>query len=176
MSDVAKANPTPPLSYGDFARMLYGTGIISDPWLGGKERFQLRPASLSESQAEQLRTAAERVGLIYHELSEIVIRHPELLDQFFNLTPWQKAMWLASEGRWHGIARVDLFICADGHVRACEMNSDTPSGANRPGRRTGERRHRLSDRSPGRFEHDRDLQTVARRARLQGDARLAFQP
>src|SRR5262249_21693345 len=58
----------------------------------------------------------------------IVVRHPELLDQFFNFTPWQKAMWLASEGRWHGIARVDLFLCADGRVRACEMNSDTPSG------------------------------------------------
>jgi glutathionylspermidine synthase len=120
------------LSYGDFARMLYATGVLSDPWLGGKERFRVRPALISESQAERLRAAAERVGLIYHELSEIVIRHPELLDQFFNLTPWQKAMWLASEGRWHGIARVDLFICPngaeDGRVRACEMNSDTPSG------------------------------------------------
>src|SRR5262245_50016456 len=106
--------------------MLYATGILSDPWLGGKERFRLQPAILSQPQAERLRTAAERVGLIYHELSEIVIRHPELLDQFFNLTPWQKAMWLASEGRWHGIARVDLFICPDGaeggHIRACEMN------------------------------------------------------
>jgi glutathionylspermidine synthase len=108
--------------------MLYATGILSDPWLGGKERFRLQPTLLSQPQAERLRTAAERVGLIYHELSEIVIRRPELLDQFFNLTPWQKAMWFASEGRWHGIARVDLFICADGHIRACEMNSDTPSG------------------------------------------------
>jgi glutathionylspermidine synthase len=112
--------------------MLYATGILSDPWLGGRERFRLQPALLSQSQAEQLRTAAERVGLIYHELSEIVIRHPELIDQFFNLTPWQKAMWIASEGRWHGIARVDLFICSNGaegdRIRACEMNSDTPSG------------------------------------------------
>src|SRR5215470_8645054 len=128
MSDEANINLTSPLSYGDFARMLYSTGIISDPWLGGKERFRLRPALLSRPQAERLRTAAERIGLIYHELSEIVIRRPELLDQFFNLTPWQKAMWFASEGRWHGIARVDLFICADGRIRACEMNSDTPSG------------------------------------------------
>ena len=112
--------------------MLYATGILSDPWLGGKERFRLQPALLSQPHAERLRTAAERVGLIYHELSEIVVRRPELLDQFFNLTPWQKAMWLASEGRWHGIARVDLFICPDGaedgQIRACEMNSDTPSG------------------------------------------------
>src|SRR5499426_780084 len=129
-SVVTKSGESP--DYGDFARMLYATGVISDPWLGGKERFRLRPALLSQSQAERLRTTAERVGLIYHELSEIVIRHPELLDQFFNLTPWQKAMWLASEGRWHGIARVDLFICRGddgaGRIRACEMNSDTPSG------------------------------------------------
>src|SRR5262249_56009732 len=118
--------------YVDFARMLYATGVLSDPWLGGKERFRLQPALLSQSQAERLRTAAERVGQVYHELSEIVVRRPELLDQFFNLTPWQKAMWLASEGRWHGIARVDLFICADGHVRACEMNSDTPSAQPQP--------------------------------------------
>src|SRR5262245_38227470 len=117
-----------PLSYGEFARMLYATGIISDPWLGGKERFRLQPALLSQPHAEQLRTVAERVGRIYHELSEIVLRRPELLDQFFHLTPWQKAMWLAAEGRWHGIARVDLFLCSDGRVRACEMNSDTPSG------------------------------------------------
>ncbi len=117
-----------PINYADFARMLYATGVISDPWLGGKERFRLGPALLSQSEAERLRTAAEHVGLIYHELSEIVISHPDLIDQFFNLTPWQKAMWFASEGRWHGIARVDLFICADGRIRACEMNSDTPSG------------------------------------------------
>src|SRR5262249_16802817 len=120
------------LSCRDFARMLYATGVLSDPWLGGKERFRLQPALLTQSQPQRLRPTAERVGLIYHELSEIVIRHPELLDQFFNLTPWQKAMWLASEGRWHGIARVDLFICSNGaeeaRIRACEMNSDTPSG------------------------------------------------
>ncbi len=115
-------------SYGKFAQMLYATGVLSDPWLGGKERFRLQPAILSQLQAAELETAAERVGLIYHELSEIVQSRPALLDQFFQLTPWQKAMWLASEGRWHGIARVDLFICNDGRIRACEMNSDTPSG------------------------------------------------
>ncbi len=114
--------------YGEFAQMLYATGVISDPWLGGKERFRLHGAVITQSQADELQTAAERVGLVYHELAEIVGRHPELLDRFFNLTPWQKAMWLAAEGRWHGIARVDLFICTDGRIRACEMNSDTPSG------------------------------------------------
>lgn len=114
--------------YGEFARMLYASGIISDPWLNGRARFRLPAALLTPAQADRLRTVAERIGLLYHELTEIVLRHPALLDQFFQLTPWQKAMWLASAGRWHGIARVDLFICADGRVRACEMNSDTPSG------------------------------------------------
>ncbi|MBO0799110.1 MAG: glutathionylspermidine synthase family protein, partial [Blastocatellia bacterium] len=116
------------LTYSEFARMIYSTGILSDPWLGGRERFRLQSAILSGEQAESLKAAAENIGKLYHELAGIVLRHPELLDDFFNLTPWQKAMWIASEGRWHGIARVDLFICKDGSVRACEMNSDTPSG------------------------------------------------
>ncbi|MEP7339332.1 MAG: glutathionylspermidine synthase family protein, partial [Acidobacteriota bacterium] len=116
------------LSYGEFAQMLYGTNIISDPWMGGRERFRLQPVVLSQEQAEQLAVVAECIGAIYHELSEIVLDHPELLDEFFDLTPFQKMMWLASGGRWHGIARVDLFLCTDGRIRACEMNSDTPSG------------------------------------------------
>jgi glutathionylspermidine synthase len=115
-------------SYGEFARMLYATCILSDPWLGGAERFQLRGVVVTREQAAALQQTAARVGLIYHELTEIVRRHPRLLDEFFGLTPCQKAMWLAAAGRWHGMARVDLFLCEDGRVRACEMNSDTPSG------------------------------------------------
>lgn len=118
----------PEPSYGEFAQMLYATNIISDPWLGGRERFRVRPVVLRQAQAEQLAAVAERVGAIYHELSQVVLNHPELLDEFFGLTPFQKMMWLASEGRWHGIARVDLFLCTDDRIRACEMNSDTPSG------------------------------------------------
>ncbi len=115
-------------TYGEFARMLYATCIISDPWIAGKERFRLNGVILSEPQAAQLNQAAERIGYLYHELTEIVLAHPELLDEFYALTPYQKAMWLESEGRWHGIARVDLFLCTDGTIKSCEMNSDTPSG------------------------------------------------
>ncbi len=116
------------LTYGEFARMLYATNTLSDPWLRGKERFRLQPVVLSQEQAERLSIAAERVGALFNEVSEIVFEHPEFLEEFFGLTPFQKAMWLSSEGRWHGIARVDLFLCADGVIRSCEMNSDTPSG------------------------------------------------
>lgn len=116
------------LTYGEFARALYATGILSDPWLNGRERFQLEAVLLSPDQLQTLYEAAERVADIYHELAEIVWAHPALLDEFFGLTPFQKMMWLASEGRWHGIARVDLFLCTDGRVQACELNSDTPSG------------------------------------------------
>lgn len=115
-------------TYGEFARLLYATCVISDPWLNGKERFRLQGVVLDGPQAEELFTAAERVGYLYHEVAQVVGERPELLEEFFGLTPFQKAMWLASEGRWHGIARVDLFACTDGRVRSCEMNSDTPSG------------------------------------------------
>ena len=115
-------------SYGDFAGELYRTGIISDPWIDGRERFLLRGQILSPQDAEALETAAERIAYLHHELAEIVLANPQFLDDYFGLTPFQKVMWLSSEGRWHGIARVDLFICQDGRIRACEMNSDTPSG------------------------------------------------
>ena len=115
-------------SYGDFAAELYGTGIISDPWLNGRERFSLTGHILSQDEATAYGTTAERVAYLHHELADLVWKNPELLDTYFGLTPYQKAMWLASEGRWHGIARVDLFPCTDGRIRACEMNSDTPSG------------------------------------------------
>ncbi len=115
-------------TYGEFAQMLYATCIISDPWIAGKERFRLNGVILSEQHAAQLNQAAERIGFLYHELTQIVLARPELLDEFYALTPYQKAMWLESEGRWHGIARVDLFICTDGSIKSCEMNSDTPSG------------------------------------------------
>lgn len=115
-------------SYDELARKLYATGIVSDPWLNGRERFRLQPVALTRDQVTQLSIVAERLAAVYHELSQIVFRNPILLDQFFELTPWQKAMWFAAEGRWHGIARIDLFLCTDGRIRSCEMNSDTPSG------------------------------------------------
>ncbi|HEX4945460.1 MAG TPA: glutathionylspermidine synthase family protein [Blastocatellia bacterium] len=123
---MTDAMPLP--DYGKFARLLYATCIISDPWIAGKERFRLNGVVLTAEQAQQLSQAAERIGYLYHELTEVVLAHPELLDEFYALTPYQKAMWLESEGRWHGIARVDLFLCTDGTIKSCEMNSDTPSG------------------------------------------------
>ena len=123
---MAEQLPFP--AYGEFARLLYGTCIISDPWIAGKERFRLQGVTLTRQQAADLNQAAENIGFIYHEVTQIVLAHSALLDEFYELTPFQKAMWLQSEGRWHGIARVDLFLCTDGQIKSCEMNSDTPSG------------------------------------------------
>ena len=65
---------------------------------------------------------------MYQELVDLVWEEPRWLDDYFCLTPHQKLMWFAAQGRWHGIARADLFVCADGRIRCCEVNSDTPSG------------------------------------------------
>jgi hypothetical protein len=83
---------------------------------------------LSRAQAEALRRAAERIGAVYQELIALVWDHPAWLDDYFCLTPYQKLMWFAAQGRWHGIARADLFCCSDGRIQCCEVNSDTPSG------------------------------------------------
>lgn len=115
-------------TYDDFARQLVATNIISDPWLNGVERFQLMPVVLDNSMFGQLYTAAQAIGVMHDELATIVWNEPELLDTYFHLTPFQRGMWLASGGRWHGIARIDCFVLEDGSINFCEMNSDTPSG------------------------------------------------
>ena len=115
-------------SYATFAQELYKTGVLSDAWLDGAPRFRLQGMLVTPSQAQALRHAAERVGAIYQELVQLVWEHPQWLDEFFCLTPYQKLMWFSAQSRWHGIARADLFFCTDGRVQCCEVNSDTPSG------------------------------------------------
>jgi glutathionylspermidine synthase len=114
--------------YNEFARQLHDTGIVADAWHNGQERFRLRGVVLRPALARSLRRAVERIGAVYQELIELVWDHPEWLDTYFHLTPYQKLMWYSAQSRWHGIARADLFVCTDGRLQCCEVNSDTPSG------------------------------------------------
>jgi glutathionylspermidine synthase len=114
-------------NYNAFAEALQATCRISDPWIEGKPRFRLEPIMLGGDVYARLSEAAEHIGALYDELCDIVLKDPALLD-FFDLTPYERLMWLASGGAWHGIARLDLFLLPDGQVQMCEMNSDTPSG------------------------------------------------
>lgn len=114
--------------YNDLADALYRTCVISDPWLEGRERFALTPVILDAGTYHRMSVAAEAIATLYDEFCRIVWDRPDFLDSFFHLTPYQKLMWLASEGQWHGISRLDLFVLRDGSLQMCEMNSDTPSG------------------------------------------------
>jgi glutathionylspermidine synthase len=114
-------------TYAAFAEALQRTNRISDPWLDGKERFRIEPMLLAQRDYSRLQEAARRIGALYDELCQIILETPSYLD-FFDLSPYQRLMWFASGGEWHGIARLDLFLLADGTIRTCEMNSDTPSG------------------------------------------------
>ena len=114
--------------YASFARAVYETGVISDPWFDGRERFGLRGVVLGKEQARQLMEAAERVTYLHQELVEILLENTALVAEFYRLTPWQQLMWETAGGLWHGMARADLFVCEDGQIRCCELNSDTPSG------------------------------------------------
>lgn len=114
-------------SYDQFATQLTESGIISDPWLDGRPRFRAEPVLLTRAEQRVLYEAAEAMAAVYDELCRIVSDDPALLDEFFALTPCQKAMWFASEPLWHGIARADLFMTSEGPVMA-ELNCDTPTG------------------------------------------------
>lgn len=114
--------------YAAFARAIYETGVLSDPWLDGCERFEMEGVVLTPLTAKALNQAAERVAYLHQELVQILIKNPALQTTFYHLTPYQQMMWEAAGGLWHGIARADLFICEDGSIACCELNSDTPSG------------------------------------------------
>ncbi len=114
--------------YADFARAVYATGVLSDPWLWGEPRFHLQGVVIPPELAARLAEAAEAVTYLHQALVEILLDAPDFLTSFYQLTPFQRMMWHASGGLWHGMARADLFLCTDGHIRCCELNSDTPSG------------------------------------------------
>jgi glutathionylspermidine synthase len=113
--------------YDALARRIVASGVLTDPWLDGEPRFRAEPVIVSASLEQDLRRAAEEVAAVYNELCLIVSDEPRLLDDFFALTPFQKAMWLATQPRWHGIARADVFVTDEG-LAFTEINCDTPTG------------------------------------------------
>jgi len=116
-----------PADYDAFARRIVASGVLSDPWLDGAPRFREEPVIVGAGLAHDLYRAAEEVAAVYNELCLIVGDEPRLLDDFFMLTPFQKAMWIASQPHWHGIARADVFVTDEG-LAFTEINCDTPTG------------------------------------------------
>lgn len=118
---------TSSLSYDALADRVVARGVLTDPWLDGKPRLRAEPLCVPRALAQRMYRAAESVAEVYNELCLIVSEHPNLLDDFFCLSTWQKTMWLASQPFWHGIARADVFVTDEG-LALTEINSDTPTG------------------------------------------------
>lgn len=114
-------------TYEAFARRITASGIVTDPWLAGEPRFREEPVIVGAGEAREMYRVAERVAEVYDELCSMVADEPELCDSFFGLTPYQKAMWLASQPLWHAIARADVFVTDEG-LQIAELNCDTPTG------------------------------------------------
>ncbi len=113
--------------YVAFARTVTESGILSDPWVDGAPRFREAPIVLDDSLAKEMARAAEQIAEIYNEMTLLVSDEPSLLDDFFGLSPVQKALWLSSAPLWHGIARADVFRTKEG-LQIAELNCDTPTG------------------------------------------------
>ncbi|HET9956999.1 MAG TPA: glutathionylspermidine synthase family protein [Polyangiaceae bacterium] len=142
----------PEQSYRDFASRVVAGGILADPWISGLPRFREEPLLVSTAQQRLLYDAAEEMAFVYDELCRIVSDDPALLDDFFGLTPCQKAMWFASQPLWHGLARADLFMTAEGPVIA-ELNCDTPTGE----AEAVELNRLVRDQHPGTYDPNREL-------------------
>jgi len=117
----------PAATYAAFAARLEAGGIISDPWIEGEPRFRPEPVVLSAGEQTSLYRAAEEMAAAWNELSLLCQQDPALVATFLGLTRTQQALWWSSAPHWHGIARADVFLTADGPV-ICELNCDTPSG------------------------------------------------
>lgn len=113
--------------YDAFARRIVASDVLSDPWIEGQPRFRAEPVVVDARLARELQRAAEEVAAVYNEMCLIVADEPRLLDDFFMMTPFQKAMWMASQPHWHGIARADVFVTGEG-LAFTEINCDTPTG------------------------------------------------
>lgn len=113
--------------YDAFAERIVASEVITDPWIRGQARFRQAPNLLSAAEHARLCRAAESIALAYDEVCRIVEADPGLVDSFFRLTPYQKAMWQSTAPFWHGIARADLFVTSEG-IACTEINSDTPTG------------------------------------------------
>ena len=114
-------------TYEAFAQRITASGIVTDPWVFGEPRFREEPVILSAGEAREMARVSESVAEVYNELCLMVADEPELLDSFFGLSPYQKAMWLASQPLWHAIARADVFVTDEG-LQIAELNCDTPTG------------------------------------------------
>ncbi len=113
--------------YDAFAARISASGLVTDPWLAGEPRFREEPVVLDAKAARAMSRAGEAVAEVYNEVCLLVADEPDLLDSFFGLTGWQKAMWLSSQPLWHGVARADVFVTKEG-LQIAELNSDTPTG------------------------------------------------
>lgn len=115
-------------SYDAFARRVVADGVLLDPWMDGEPRLSSEPLVLEGEEHRALLRVGEEVAELYEEACRLVDDDDALLDDFFGLTPVQKLMWNASRPLWHGIARADVFVTAEGHA-ITELNCDTPNGS-----------------------------------------------
>ena len=137
--------------YDRFAARLSAGGVVMDPWLEGSPRFRVDPLVLPAARWRALAGVGEQLAAVYDEVCAIVADDPALLEEFFGLTPVQRALWLTSQPLWHGIARADVFVTAEGFA-VTELNSDTPTGepeAVELGRLAAEDHPGLSDPNEG---------------------------
>jgi glutathionylspermidine synthase len=114
-------------AYAEFAARITAGGGISDPWLEGRPRFHPDPVVLAAAERDALYRVAEEMAAAWNELCLLCAERPDLVSGFLGLSDVQQALWLSSAPHWHGIARADLFLTAEG-PRICELNCDTPSG------------------------------------------------
>lgn len=107
---------------------LLADGVIDDPWVDGRTRFEAEPAVLDAATASALAEAACTVAMMLDQAVPTVAASDALLHDL-GLPPSLAAVARLDAPRWLALARADVFLaegCA--HPQVCEINCDTPTG------------------------------------------------
>ncbi len=113
--------------YAAFAARIMAMGLINDPWLDDAPRFGATPVRLSSDEHRALCAAGEDLAAVIDEALQLLLDDDGQRAQFLPLTSTAAMLLQASGGVWHGIARADVFVTAQG-LQITELNSDTPTG------------------------------------------------
>lgn len=116
-----------PAAYAAFAKRITALGLINDPWIDDVPRFRAEPVRLSAAEHRALCAAGEDLAAVINEAVQLLLDDEEQRRLFLPLLPTAEALLSASQGLWHGLARADVFITAEG-LQVTELNSDTPTG------------------------------------------------
>ncbi len=107
---------------------ILGHGLIGDPWVGGRLRFNANPIVLTAGRLGSLAGCAVSMCRVLDAYVNVLVKRPDVMASL-GIPASLQAIASIDAPRWLTFARVDVFETNTGSGPiACEINCDTPTG------------------------------------------------